>query len=474
MMNSERSCAIRVAIPVPAFPADQVREEDLIVVPARSVLNAAFAALVLTTPLAAQQPGRSVIVTAVTLDQAIKLSEQSQPSVVAAEGAVSVDEATVRARRGAFLPSLSLASSGSRAFSQGPSRSDPATGQIISGDRTSQSVSMSASSSLTLFDGFRRSHDLAAARANSTFADASLLNTKAQNALSVTTAFFAVLAAQQLTRVDSAGVLSAQAQFQVAVAKLQSGAAARSDSLSALVILANAQLALLQAQAQLVSAEASLGRLVGADDQVKAIDDSTYYRGMPALDTAAIRDAALTASPAVRTFDANVFAARASYQSSKSSYWPTLSLGLGMGYAGNNADSNYTLRQSRSLNLSLSWALFNGFTRELNIEQAAVQVDNANAQLADERRFILASVTQQFVSLASAQAQISVVQTSVDAATENLRVVMARYQAGATATIVDVNQAQQQLTQAQVNLVQARFSYVLAKAQLEALIGRRL
>ena len=107
---------------------------------------------------------------------------------------------------------------------------------------------MSASSSLTLFDGFRRSHDLAAARANQVFADANLLSTKAQNALTVTTGFFAVLAAQQLARVDSASVVSAQAQFRVANAKLQAGSAARSDSLSALVTLANAQLALLQDQ----------------------------------------------------------------------------------------------------------------------------------------------------------------------------------------------------------------------------------
>jgi outer membrane protein len=460
--------------PVPVARADPVREEDSIVVRDKHLQSAAFAALVFTGPLAAQQPASTSSPTAVTLDQAITLSEQYQPAVIAAVGTVSVGDATVRARRGAFLPSLSVASSGNRAFSQGPSRTDLTTGQIINGDRTSQSVAFSASSSLTLFDGFRRSHDLAAARANVVFADANLLNTKAQNALTVTTAFFAVLAAQQLTRVDSAGLLSGQAQFQVAVAKLRSGAAAVSDSLSAQVILANAQLALLQAQATLVSAEADLGHLIGANSQVAAIDDSSYYRSIAAVDTSAIRNEALAASPVVRTFEANVAAARASYASSKSGYWPTLSLGLGIGYAGNNADSNYTLRQSRSLNLGLSWTLFNGFTRELGIETASVQVDNANAQLADERRLIIASVTQQFVSLSSVQAQIVVAQTSVDAATENLRVVLARYQAGSAATIVDVDQAQQQLTQSQVSLVQARFAYVQAKAQLEALIGRRL
>jgi outer membrane protein len=442
----------------------------LIVDRTEKLLSAAIAALVFTSPLTAQQ----VPVTAVTLEQAIKLSEQTQPSIISAQGTVSVDEATVRARHGAFLPSLSVSSGGSRSFSQGPSRSDPNTGQIISGNRSSQSVSMSASSSLTLFDGFRRSNDLAAARANEVFADANLLNTKAQNVLTVTNAFFAVLAAGQLARVDSASAVSAEAQLRVAVAKLQAGSAARSDSLSALVTLANAQLAVLQADAQLVTAEANLGHLVGAPRLVAAIDDSSYYRSMPTFDTTAIRNEALANSPAVRTFVANVNAARASYASSKSSYWPTLGLSAGLGYSGNNADSNYTLRQSRSLNLSLSWPLFNGFSRELQIEQAAVQVDNANALLADEQLAVTASVTQQLVSLASTQAQIIVAQTSVDASTENLRVVVARYQIGSNATIVDVDQAQLLLTQAQVSLVQARFAWLQAKAQLEALIGRRL
>lgn len=433
-------------------------------------LGAAITALVVAGPLAAQQSP----VTAVTLDQAIELSEQTQPSIISAEGTVSVGEATVRARKGAFLPSLSVSSGGSRAFSQGPSRLEPTSGQIISGSRTSQSVSMNASSSLTLFDGFRRSHDLEAARANQVLAGANLLNTRAQNALTVTTAFFAVLAAQQLTRVDLASVVSAQAQYRVAIAKLQAGSAARSDSLSALVTLANAQLALLQAQTSLVSAEANLGHLVGAPGPVAAADDSAYYRGIATIDTAALRNEALANSPAARTFVANVDAARASYASSKGSYWPTLGLSAGLGYSGNNADSNYTLRQSRSVNLSLSWPLFNGFTRELQIEQAAVQVDNANAQLADEQRAVAASVTQQFAAIASSKAQVTVAETSVEAATENLRVVTARYQVGSNATIVDVDQAQQLATQAQVSLVQARFASLQAKAQLEALIGRRL
>src|ERR1019366_7580730 len=135
MMSSGSGCATRAPPAAedlaPGVQADRVREEDLIVDRTEKLLSAAIAALVFTSPLTAQQ----VPVTAVTLEQAIKLSEQTQPSIISAQGTVSVDEATVRARRGAFLPSLSVSSAGSRSFSQGPSRSDPNTGQIINGNR---------------------------------------------------------------------------------------------------------------------------------------------------------------------------------------------------------------------------------------------------------------------------------------------------------------------------------------------------
>ena len=62
---------------------------------------------------------------------------------------------------------------------------------------------------------------------------------------------------------------------------------------------------------------------------------------------------------------------------------------------------------------------------------------------------------------------------SVTAATEDLRVVQERYRLGA-ATIVDVLTSQESLSQAEVDAVSARFNYLRAKAQIEALVGRSL
>jgi outer membrane protein len=449
--------------------ADRVREEDFQVVRTEHLTSAAFAALVFTTSLSAQQPIKSV-----TLSEAIKLSNATQPAVIAAQGAITTDNAIIRADKGLFLPSLTATGGANRAFSQGPSRLDPSSGQIISGDITSQSINFGANSSLTLFDGFARSRNLRAAQATEIAGVAGLVNARAQNALTVTLAFFDVLSSQQLLRVDSATVTSDQAQLDVAVAKLHAGAASRSDSLSALVTMLTAQQVLLQEQSTLISAQANLGHLVGLSVPVGAVDDSAFYRSMPALDTAQIGKEAMAASPVVQEDLADLDAARALYAASKSSYFPTLSLGANFGYSGSEADSDYTLRQSRGLSLSLNWPLFNNFTREERIVTADVNVDNADAVLQDARRNMVAAVTTQLAAISSAQAQIEVARASVEASAENLRVVIARYQAGSAATIVDVDVAQQQLATAQVSEVTARFTYLTAKAQLEALIGRTL
>ncbi|MFQ6047102.1 MAG: TolC family protein, partial [Gemmatimonadales bacterium] len=59
------------------------------------------------------------------------------------------------------------------------------------------------------------------------------------------------------------------------------------------------------------------------------------------------------------------------------------------------------------------------------------------------------------------------------AALEDLRVQQERYRLG-VATLLDVLTTQVNLDQAEVDIVQARFDYLTAKAQIEALIGREL
>lgn len=167
-------------------------------------------------PLAAQDH-------VVTLPDAIRLAERTQPGVIQAAGQVRTAAAERRSAWGNFLPSLTASSSGSEFFSEGASRVDPVTGQLTSGNSSNRSFNSSLSASVDLFTGFRRGAELQAAKAGQAQADASLVDARFQQALTTTNQFFDALSAAQLVGVREASVRRAEEQLKVSVAKLHAG-----------------------------------------------------------------------------------------------------------------------------------------------------------------------------------------------------------------------------------------------------------
>jgi outer membrane protein TolC len=426
----------------------------------------ALALLVCLAPAsaAAQTP-------AVTLDEAIRLAQHAQPSVVQAQGSARNARAQVRSAKGAYLPSLNASTSGSRDYSESPT-ANSSSGSVQSG--STNNLNFGLSSSIDLFTGFRRGSDSRAAKATRTAADASLTDAESQAALTATQQFFDVLAAQQLVRVREASVTQAEEQLKLSVAKLHVGSATRSDSLRSLVNLGTAQLALVSAQSSVAATQATLGRTLGLDGRVAATDDSAYYSFAVAVDTAELQQEALANSPSVQAAAASAAAAHAQLSSAKAAYWPTLALSGSANWSGSDRTANdYQLFARRSLSLGLSWPIFNKFQREQTIVTRSSSADAADATAADTRRQVQAAVTTQAAALEAAKVRIAITKTSVEAAGEDLRVVQERYRVGA-ATILDVLTSQSALAQAQVDAVNARFDYLKAKAQIEALIGRHL
>ena len=209
----------------------------------------------------------------VTLDEAIHRAQQAQPSVVQAQGAVGRAAAQYRSSWGAFIPSLNLNSSYGTSYSNGPSRVNQITNEVITGASYAKSISNSVSASVDLFTGFRRGAQMDVARSTELAAAAGLLDAQYQTALSAKQTFFGALAANALVRVRELSVRRAQDQLSVSVAKLQAGSATRSDSLRSLVTLGNTRLELLNAITAVATAEANLGRLVGMDGRVRASPD---------------------------------------------------------------------------------------------------------------------------------------------------------------------------------------------------------
>lgn len=417
-------------------------------------------ALVIAVPAAAQQ-------VEVTLQEAVRRALDVQPAMVQARGDQRNAGASTRSAFGAFLPSLSTGASAARS---NVGRIDPTTGQPVPPE---YSYTGSLNASLELFDGFRRFANLRAANANGDAAAAGAVNQRFLVTLATKQIFYNALATEELVRVAESQVRRAQQQLQISVEKLHAGSATRSDSLRSTVDYGNARIALLQAQADLATAEANLGRQIGVDALVRAIPDTV----LPAVpDTADLRRTALESAPAVQQAESQASAARALVWSARAQYWPSLVVSYSNNRQGIGSPSLPFFNgypETFSWRFGVSWTLFNGFSREANQVSASVNRDVAQARAADTRRQVNALVTQQLAALSTAVEQINIARDNLAAATEDLRVQNERYRVGA-ATILDLLTSQAALTQAEVNVVQTRFNYLIARAQVEAVLGRTL
>jgi len=401
----------------------------------------------------------------VTLPEAIQRSLFVQPTMIQARGEQRNAGAQRRAAYGAFLPSLTLSSSAIRQTDSSIVNGFP----VGPGDFTFNS---SLTANLDLFAGFRRLARRANAQASVNAAEAGVVNERFQVTLLTKQAFYDALASEELVRVAQSQVRRAQQQLQISVEKLRAGSATRSDSLRSTVDYGNARIALLEAQANLASDQATLGRQIGVDQPVRAVPDSALP-GIP--DTVALRALAVERMPQVEQADAEARAARASIWDARAPYLPTFNVSWRTSSQGitkpwDGFDNN---RNLNSLTFGLSWTIFNGFAREQQQVNAGVTRDNAEAAAADTRRRVNAQLSQQIAALATAYEKISIARDNVAAATEDVRVQNERYRVGA-ATILDLLTSQASLTQAEQNIVRVRFDYLIARAQLEALVGREL
>jgi len=120
-----------------------------------------------------------------------------------------------------------------------------------------------------------------------------------------------------------------------------------------------------------------------------------------------------------------------------------------------------------------SFPLFNGFQRENNVEQASVTEMVARSQDLDERRFARADAARLLSDVRATWDQLTQATEAVRVTTEDVRVQSARYQAG-VATFLDLSTAELNEAQAGVTLALDRQLYLIARASLEALVGRSL
>jgi len=124
-----------------------------------------------------------------------------------------------------------------------------------------------------------------------------------------------------------------------------------------------------------------------------------------------------------------------------------------------------------SLGAQLAVPLFNGHLTRQQVSEAEARVVSAEFALSDRLRQIRLQVEQADQAMQDAAESLAAREKERDAFAENLRLATGRYEAGA-ADIIEMVDAQVQMTAAETNLVQARFDRATALAALYRALGR--
>jgi len=179
--------------------------------------------------------------------------------------------------------------------------------------------------------------------------------------------------------------------------------------------------------------------------------------------------------PLVRQSESLLRAARAANTAHWADYLPSANLSYNR--SGNTSDQDFTipdnLRYTGALRVSLSVPIFDQFQREERHVTTDVAEENAEASLRDARLAAREGLVRWLGAYRVAGERVQAQIATVEAAQEDLRVQQQRYAVGGS-TLLDVLASQTQLNQARRDLIQARLDQRVAKAQLEALVGRDL
>jgi outer membrane protein len=409
--------------------------------------------------------------TPISLAEAIRLAQQNSVTSVQARGSVRTSDAAVKQSYAAFLPTFSVSAGTNH---QSGDRFDT-QGNLVPFTGNPTNYSTGLSSSLQLFDGGRRFFDVKRTKADVDAAEAGETASKYQVALQVKQQYYNILAARESQSAAQAQIDQAEQQLRSSSLRLRAGAATVSDSLRSVVALGNARLSMLTAVNNLRVANATLTRLIASQQTVTAMPSDTLDQQVIVPDIAELTPL-VDHGPAIKQADAQLASAHASVRSAKTAFLPTVNMnfnrsGSGLDPAFGIGDKRYAYNQN--LSFSLNFPLFNNLNREVNVARAIVAEDVAEASLRDAKLLAHQTLVQSIGQIRTAQEQVAIQVTSVAAATEDLRVQQRRYELGAT-TLLDLLTSQTQLDNARTALIRARYDYRVAKAQLEALIGRDL
>ena len=293
----------------------------------------------------------------------------------------------------------------------------------------------------------------------------------------VTKAYYQLMLAQDSYEVLQGSYKLAEDNFNVVNAKYQQGAVSEFDKISAEVQMRSIKPNVISAANAVTLAKLQLKVLMGitADVDIKTDDNLTNYESMLFANQLKEEDMSLENNTTMKQFELNMKLLEKNVKSLKTNFMPTLSMSFSYQYQSlYNPNINffdYTWSNSSSLMFNLSIPLYraSNFTK---VKSARIQMRQLDWNRIDTERKLNMQVVSYRNNMTASSEQVVSNKENVMQAEKAVQIAGKRYEVG-KGTGLELNSSQVSLTQAQLTYNQSIYDYLVAKADLDQVLGKQ-
>ena len=293
----------------------------------------------------------------------------------------------------------------------------------------------------------------------------------------VTKAYYQLMLAQDSYEVLQGSYKLAEDNFNVVNAKYQQGAVSEFDKISAEVQMRSIKPNVISAANAVTLAKLQLKVLMGitADVDIKTDDNLTNYESMLFANQLKEEDMSLENNTTMKQFELNMKLLEKNVKSLKTNFMPTLSMSFSYQYQSlYNPNINffdYTWSNSSSLMFNLSIPLYraSNFTK---VKSARIQMRQLDWIRIDTERKLNMQVVSYRNNMTASSEQVVSNKENVMQAEKAVQIAGKRYEVG-KGTVLELNSSQVSLTQAQLTYNQSIYDYLVAKADLDQVLGKQ-
>ncbi|MBR6893461.1 MAG: TolC family protein [Bacteroidaceae bacterium] len=292
----------------------------------------------------------------------------------------------------------------------------------------------------------------------------------------VTKAYYQMLLAQDSYEVMQQSYDISKENYDVISSKFDVGRVSEYDKITAEVQMRSMNSSLVSAQTGLTLAELQLKVLMGINTDVKVVIDDKLenYETALKLENIDEGESLLQNNSAIRQLDMNRSMLERTLKMQRTNFMPNVAFSLTGQYQSLQNDNwriwNYEWSPSASFTIAVSIPIFRA-SNWTKLKSTKLQIASLEDTKANTQRQLAMAAQNYMHNMAASMAQVNSNREAIMKADKALSIAKTRYDVG-RGTILELNQSEVALTQAQLTYNQSIYDYLRNKAELDYTLGR--